>query len=191
VFLPSPHLAALLCADPRADRQSCTRRSQLMAAMPAGSFEPQPWFARAQLLAAPARLSAASARVRFELPSEGPIDLQPPAASDGQLATRFFGRQPVAAGARPATTGAALSSSDSSFRSTGRRALPGTEGATRAHVDSLTTLVSTSPRRFIAECAALCPRAGSDILSPNFSSHSWLVTILSSSTSISQKPASH
>jgi hypothetical protein len=194
VFLPSPHLAALLCAAPCADRQSCARRSRLMAAAPAGSFEPQPSSAPAVAPAparafAPARLTAASTRLRFELPSEAPIGLQPLAASDGRLATRFFGLRLVAAGARPAT-GAALSPSIS-FRSTGRRALPGTEGATRAHVDSLTTLVSTSPRRFIAECAALCPRAGNDTLSPSFSSHSWLVTILSSSTSISQKPASH
>lgn len=188
VFLPSPHLAALTRAEQRAYREPCVRRSPLLAAAPSPSGT---CVAARSRESRPSQLKAAGARIRFELRSKAPIDWQLCAASDrrSREATKFTGRQLVAAGARPAT-GAAFFKTDST-RSTDRCALPGTEGATRAHVDSLTTLVSTSPRRFLAMRAALCPRAAGDTLSPDFSPNPWLVTILSSSTSISQKPASH
>jgi hypothetical protein len=195
VFPSSLHLAAPPRADRRADRESCVRRSPLLAAVPLRSREPRPCQPRAAgATGAPPKGVRFAARVRIELLREVPIRLQLSAAGQRRIraATTFFGRQLGAAGSRPAA-GAALFRT-SSFWSTGRRVFPGTEGATRAHVDFLTTLVSTSPRRFIAECAALCPRATSnrsDTLSPDFSPNSWLVTILSSSTSISQKPASH
>lgn len=183
LFLRSP----LLAAPPRlvrcAGRQVCVRRWPLPAAAPPRSPESRP----SQLIAAGAAL------VRGEWSGFAGSCSQLAVDSRGEPAATIFARQLTAAGSRPAT-GAEPSyaySNSFSFRSTDRCAPPGTEGATRAHVDTLTTLVSTSPRRSVTECAALCPRAGNDTLSPSFSPNPWLVTILSSSTSISQKPASH
>jgi hypothetical protein len=183
VFLPSPVPATSPRVARRAGMGSCARRSPLLAAAPPHSPEPR----RLQLVAA-----AAGKLRRIEPPCPQPVAAVVMDTRRG-AAIRFFAEQLSAAGARPAT-GAAPSYSYSysdSFGSTDRCALPGTEGATRAHVDTLTTLVSTSPRRFRMERAPLCPRAQSDTLSPEFFLNSWLATILSSSTSILQKPASH
>jgi hypothetical protein len=190
VFLPSPFLAASPRVARRAGMDSCARRLWHPPRPPAPR--------RLQLQAA----TAGKLR-RIERPRPQPL-----AAKDfgREPATRFFAGQLTAAGARPATGAAPshLRLHSDSFGSTDRCALPGTEGATRAHVDTLTTLVSTSPRRSLAERAPLCPRAHrahrphrrprqpkDDTLSPEFFVNSWLATILSSSTSISQKPASH
>jgi hypothetical protein len=186
VFLPSPVPATSPRVARRAGMGSCARCSPLLAAAPPASpASPEP--RRLQLVAA-----AAGKLRRIEPPCPQPVAAVVMDIRRG-AAIRFFAGQLIASGTRPAT-GAAPSYSylySDSFRSTDRCALPGTEGATRAHVDTLTTLVSTSPRRFQMERAPLCPRAHSDTLSPEFFLNSWLATILSSSTSISQKPASH
>jgi hypothetical protein len=188
VFLPSPVPAVSRRVTRRAGMGSCARRSPLLAAAPPGLLPASPEPRRLQLVAA-----AAGKLRRIEPPCPQPIAAVAMDTRRG-AAIRFFAGQLIAVvGTRPAT-GAAPSYSylySDSFGSIDRCALPGTEGATRAHVDTLTTLVSTSPRRFRMERAPLCPRAQSDTLSPEFFLNSWLATILSSSTSISQKPASH
>jgi hypothetical protein len=197
LFLRSP----LLAAPPRvircAGQEPCVRRSPLSAAAPPRSPKRRP----SQLVAAGAALVRGELReyavscpqLLAVLPRGASLAAGAARDSRRETAATIFARQLMAAGSRPAT-GAEPSYAfvhSFSFRSTDRCAPPGTEGATRAHVDTLTTLVSTSPRRSVTERAALCPRAGNDTLSPSFSPNPWLVTILSSSTSISQKPASH
>jgi hypothetical protein len=188
LFLRSP----LLAASPRvvrcAGREPCVRRSPLLAAAPPRSPEPR----TSQLIAAGTALARGTLR-RIAVSCPQLLAARAVEDSRRERAATIFARQLRAAGSRPATGAAPsyLYSHSFSFRSTDRCAPPGTEGATRAHVDTLTTLVSTSPRRSLTERAALCPHAGNDTLSPSFSPHPWLVTILSSSTSISQKPASH
>jgi len=102
--------------------------------------------------------------------------------------------QPLAAGRRG--SGAAPSIPVRSF---GRRELPGNGGSqVNSHrpLDRVESgavrrdrLITTSPRCSAHSCP-LRARVANNIHSPRFSPYSWQATTLSSSTSISQKPAS-